>query len=485
MKATYKFILAAFAAAVALSSCTKDIAADRQDTGSQDGLRKIAISFDTPTKTYLNSDNVRPIFNDGDTIKVSNGKDWEDQEVVVDDDDNAFFKTSLAGQLTAVYPHKAAVVNPKTNEMSHTKVLIEKEQTGLFEDANIAIGTLNGDGTMTFQNKTAVLKFYVGQEIGVQTIEITSKGEETLATPDGIYGKTITVNVAALQNILKEKKLKERICYVAVAPHSGINFDVVSTTNTQEKPVKREFTKALLKENTLTNVFIPYFIDVNGQKWGYCNVGAFLPEEPGLYFAWGSTEGHKLDGLYLENNYKFKWGDCPFIVNFEYETAITFNKYVTDQQYWGCEGSPDKKQTLDPDDDAARKAWGEPWRMPTEAEFKTLTETQAVTGTVNEYISFGPNGLILPLTGNGIDEGMTNIGIDGSYWSSELETGYNDNAYYLYFSVGENGLKDMPGVRYTRRYYGYAIRPIYGQAQPAGNQTLPISVNPYTNGGTL
>lgn len=481
MKATYKFILAAFAATVALSSCTKDIAADRQDTGSQDGLRKIAVSFGASTKTYLGEDGLTPKFEVDDAILISDGKTEPKIVKVQKKGEEVFFETNLKGNLKAVYPVDAAVFNQKTGDLS---VKISSKQFGLFKDANIAMAYIGEkDNTATFENQTAVLKFYVGPEIDVTMLKIHAVDTVSYDWQLSSEGNTIWVECSGIPDSV-------RVCYVAVNPmYNPVKLEVQSFTTTQTKspndPVTRIFSSVSLERSDMVNVFIPYYIDVNGQKWAYCNVGAFLPEEPGLYFAWGSTEGHKLDGWYLENNYKFNRSDCPFIVNFEYESNITFNKYVTDQQYWGCEGSPDKKQTLDPDDDAARKAWGEPWRMPTEAEFKTLTETQDVTGTVNEYISFGPNGLILPLTGNGIDEGMTNIGIDGSYWSSELKTGNNDNAYYLYFSVGENGLKDMPGVHDTRRYYGYAIRPIYGQAQPAGNQTLPISVNPYTNGGTL
>ena len=37
------------------------------------------------------------------------------------------------------------------------------------------------------------------------------------------------------------------------------------------------------------------FVDLglpSGLKWATCNVGATKPEEYGLYFAWGETEGY-------------------------------------------------------------------------------------------------------------------------------------------------------------------------------------------------
>ncbi len=42
------------------------------------------------------------------------------------------------------------------------------------------------------------------------------------------------------------------------------------------------------------------FVDLglpSGTKWASCNVGAEKPEDFGLYFAWGETEG------YTRNNY--------------------------------------------------------------------------------------------------------------------------------------------------------------------------------------
>ena len=60
------------------------------------------------------------------------------------------------------------------------------------------------------------------------------------------------------------------------------------------------------------SVFKPYkykFVDLglpSGLRWAECNVGANSPEEVGLYFQWGETEGYPLGGKrFICDTYKY------------------------------------------------------------------------------------------------------------------------------------------------------------------------------------
>ena len=61
----------------------------------------------------------------------------------------------------------------------------------------------------------------------------------------------------------------------------------------------------------LMNNSLYEFVDLglpSGLKWASCNVGAEKPEDFGLYFAWGETEGYS--GITSEKG--FYWGDYKY-----------------------------------------------------------------------------------------------------------------------------------------------------------------------------
>lgn len=257
MKTTYRFIITALAAAVALSSCTKDIAADREDTGLQDGVRTIAISFDNQTKTVLGGeDGLTPQFKgDGsEEIIVSNNKSWEKLKVM-NDGNGAYIRTKLPGTLTAVYPSKYA----KVDGVAIKGVIVPSNQTGRFEDANIAM-TKIGEGatSATFKNQTAILRFYVDESIGVvgirvkemsgncvsdglisETGEVVESEYDEEADAEVNYRTFITVDYGR-DSLLADKTddPNKRICYVAVRPNDqevkSYDLSVTSLTTTQD-----------------------------------------------------------------------------------------------------------------------------------------------------------------------------------------------------------------------------------------------------------
>ncbi len=200
----------------------------------------------------------------------------------------------------------------------------------------------------------------------------------------------------------------------------------------------------------------PEYVDLGlSVKWATFNVGANKPEEYGDYFAWGETEPKN---TYDWSTYKWCNGS---------ETTLT--KYCTDGSY----GTVDNKTQLELSDDAARANWGGDWRMPTDAELTELrgqcTWTWTTRNGVNGYkVTSKSNGnsIFLPAAGHRSYSSLDYAGSYGLYWSSSLDSDYPGRAWSVLF------YSDYVSRSNLNRYYGFSIRPVYGEYVPAIN--LPM-----------
>ena len=171
----------------------------------------------------------------------------------------------------------------------------------------------------------------------------------------------------------------------------------------------------------------------SGTKWATCNVGATKPTEYGDYFAWGETkpkEDYSWETYKLRENKKMddEWG-------FPHD----FTKYCTDSYF----GTVDKKKVLYAEDDAATANWGSPWRMPTKDEIEELLDG-CFWEWVEDFSGSGVNGrlgtskkngatIFLPATGYRENTDLSKEDYYGYYWSSSLDEGDPDNAFYFHF----------------------------------------------------
>ena len=195
----------------------------------------------------------------------------------------------------------------------------------------------------------------------------------------------------------------------------------------------------------------------SGTLWATCNVGATRPQDIGLFFAWGDTEGHGSD---ISDGYLFSWE------NYKWGEVIGddtyFTKYCTDSSR-GKDGFTDGKYELDPEDDAAYKNWGSEWRTPSKEEFDELkTEcawTPMTIGEVKGYEVEGPNGktIFLPETGWRIDDMLLD---GGAYWSRSSNPEDVGGAYYL-------GWDDWGEYEYGGRTDGQCVRPVVNKEAPS------------------
>lgn len=336
MRITRYIAMAAMAASVLLS-CTKVEGDNTSGTTENPQERIITISY-AGTRTAV--DGLAVTFKVGDEIKLYNGSASQVVKVSESPEGVQYLSTTLTGTLSAVYPAKYAVVSDKSLTYG-----VPSEQTGRFEDADICMATGITDNA-DFTTQVSILRFYVDESIGVSKIEIEGTGVAS-------DGDKITIEAAPGKTLYDVGgSADERICYAAVCPVSGKDITLTGTAANSQVQT-REIGSVSLSGGYIYNAFIPYYIDLgNAGKWGYCNIGAFLPEEPGDFFMWGEVKGHKYtddgwtnfpnvqsDSRYCETWYsegEFCWGNTPYIKWTGYDPnddldLLTISKYCYTQ----------------------------------------------------------------------------------------------------------------------------------------------------------
>ncbi len=199
------------------------------------------------------------------------------------------------------------------------------------------------------------------------------------------------------------------------------------------------------------------FIDLGlpgGLLWAVTNIGADSETDKGKYYAWGEVTAY---------NEATDWGSKATktsytLANYKFVVNSTYTKYT------GTDG----KTTLEAEDDAATRNWGNGCRMPTKVEIDQLTSSDNCTTawtTVNSVSGYKVTGKKQGYTGNSIflpasgychnEQNCEHQGYRGYYWSSTLGTNSNISAYYIYFH--SNGLITS---YFNDRYYGMSVRPV-------------------------
>lgn len=145
----------------------------------------------------------------------------------------------------------------------------------------------------------------------------------------------------------------------------------------------------------------PTWVDLglpSGLLWAKANLGATLPESPGIYFSWGNVDGHPAGA-----GYDFS----QEVYNETPAAAISTN--------------------LSLNQDAARASLGGPWRMPTADELQELvdnctSEWTSLNGMNGRLFTSNVNGnsIFLPAAGYYSSTSLISRGSSGDYWSSSF-----------------------------------------------------------------
>ena len=129
------------------------------------------------------------------------------------------------------------------------------------------------------------------------------------------------------------------------------------------------------------------FIDLglpSGLLWADRNIGAATPEDAGLYFQWGDTQGWTAEQVGVDKDFG----------NYKFSSGGTYTKY----------NETDGKRELDLEDDAAHVIIGGNCKMPTHRDFFELfsyTDIYLITETNQEI-----NGILSGEPTNGLYNGF-------------------------------------------------------------------------------
>ena len=213
------------------------------------------------------------------------------------------------------------------------------------------------------------------------------------------------------------------------------------------KALKKEIgTKAVMDDYQLIDLGLP-----SGTLWLDRNIGASSPEDAGLYFAWGETQGYTADEV--GKTKQFSWDDYKY-ANGAYNKLT---KYCNDSSY-GNDGYTDDLTTLETTDDAVLQNVHK-YSMPTKEQLQELidgttsiwTTQNGVNGRLFTSKTNG-NSIFVPAAGNGLYGSVNNVGSYGGLWSSSLNEDFTTGAWYLGFFSGNVGLYSLS------RCYGQSVR---------------------------
>ncbi len=281
--------------------------------------------------------------------------------------------------------------------------------------------TIQSEGSFS---KSAVL-YYSSSERTLEGLKSNGTGMNLTLGADGSYSTTIsTLSSSTSYN------------YVVVAKVDNVELASVIGNFTTLAPPSGSVDLGL-------SVF-----------WASCNLGASKPTEYGGYYQWAGTTDVSDTGIYLG------FDNCPYHTG--RAEVYGWTKYVTIESY----GTVDNKTTLVSKDDAASVALGGKWRIPVDAEWSELMNTDNCSWTwttidgVNGYKvqskkpGYTDNWIFLPAAGCRLSDNLKNVGSRGNYWSSSLATNNPSLAYYLYFK--EDTFKRPSSYRSD----GQSVRPV-------------------------
>ena len=226
----------------------------------------------------------------------------------------------------------------------------------------------------------------------------------------------------------------------------------------------------------------------SGTLWMDRNVGAEKPEDYGLYFAWGETQGYTADEV--GKTKQFSWADYKY-ANGAYNKLT---KYCNNSSY-GNDGFTDNLTTLETTDDSALQN-AHKFVMPTKEQFVELiketdvycikADSTEVHGTYQEDTEEGQLMIVwdsdiddseklsgiefrrksdnsikvfVPCAGGGDGGSMTYVGLSCGLWAVSLDEDSPDYAWGLGFHCDGGGCYD------GYRYIGLPVRGVVAAAQ--------------------
>ena len=308
---------------------------------------------------------------------------------------------------------------PKTFSTTSIQASVTAEVSDVQSTSAKISGSLNIQSEGSFS--TSAVLYFSSSESTLEGLRSNGKIKTLTLEEDGSYSDTLS-------------ELTKSTAY---------NFVVVANVDDVE------FASQIGYFSTL-EYSIPSQVDLGlSVKWASFNLGATKPTEFGGYYQWAGTEDVSDKNIYLD------WNNCPYHTD--------FNEYSGWLKY---HGKVDNKTVLEAEDDAATVALGGNWRIPTDAEWSELRNTDncswtwttidGVCGYKVQSKKFGytDKWIFLPAAGRRSHNQLNGDGVFGKYWSSSLYKGSQHCAYNRYFCETD----DATDGEY--RYLGLSVRPV-------------------------
>lgn len=173
----------------------------------------------------------------------------------------------------------------------------------------------------------------------------------------------------------------------------------------------------------------------SGNLWADRNIGADSPEQKGLYFAWGETDGFSVEHVKTKIR-RFNW------------PSYKAKQIAAD---------------LMPEHDAARAYLGEYFHMPTKEDFEellsncysTITYNYKGTKVTGRVLTSKINGnsIFLPAAGRCRCSSVYGVGEIGLYWSASCDLSLNAWGLFFYYR--------NPRLESVIKSCGRSVRAVY------------------------
>ena len=483
-------IFAAFAAASALllvSSCAKEQL--RENISAGDGKVFSAVINQDLTKTTI-TDEYKVNWDQGDLIDISGGATYSATPDASDATKATFTKVSgldPTPDYIAVYP--ASIFKNGRHELPAT-------QTYAAGKFNAPMCAMSSTESLEFKNFCGVLCFALKGTDKVKSIAVTANEQicgpfefadaTSFSFTEENKGYTITLDCGEGVQLTSTDSTN---FYISLPPATYTAGMKIVITNTEGKTIEKITTKSATIARNQIYIFNwtasfspaePEYVVIAGLKWATKNLGAENVTDYGDYFAWGETEP------YYEGT-----GGWPATPAWKSEkgNGYAWQSYCGSSSFseWSTPPYDATTNILEHEFDAAAQILGDGWHMPTSAEFQALYDACGGTSTpkkggststtqkgvywCNNYDGVngvngllfcdGTNRLFFPAAGSGLGAGLNFAGSGGYYWSSSLNSGNPDFAYYLGFGSGE-----VLPQGYNYRCRGFSVRPVKDAAAP-------------------
>ena len=502
-------ILAGFALMAAFSSCNKS---EMPEAATNDGIKLNITVADLSTETkavksgWVNGDRLN-LFFDGWNASATSDKFQKEPDMILKYDGSKWQIESQVASLSSrlkesggkfsafwessndlmnfssyewasptVYYHFPTTKNTHTSDqyVMHANMVVFSESI----DYSFKGSTLTAAiSTWTFDTKLKILVKTDDTAVkdNANNLVLQVKiGDDSYAWPKGdvvVRATDLSIlgassNVIGMQGAVAESDGLAFYYAYNYSTGSQIVFTLIDTSNGDKK--QYTVTGKDLRTDSFKAISIDYSKFKEGAAdipdgcvdlglsvyWASCNLGASKPTEYGGYYQWAGTKDVSDTGIYLDCNY------CPYHTGSDRYSGWT--KYNTIESY----GTVDNKTVLEAMDDAATVVLGGKWRMPTDEEWTELRNTDNCSWTwttidgVNGYkvqskkSGYTDNWIFLPAAGSRRGTDLSLVGSGGYYWSSSLNTGGPNLAWYVYFDSD-----NVSRYRYNR-CNGQSVRPV-------------------------